>query len=207
LTPSVTIVLPLYNAERFVHRAVRDLLDVTQATTARFRVILVDNGSTDDTYEAIYALSRCYPQITTLWQPVRSGLGSVIELIRARVTNNRILLHDGVSPICTMRLSQMLTHKSGPQRMAPVTEEIESSGLSLKSMTTHSSHRFTPVSALTENMQLAHQAVAALGSSSVSNSLASGFQWIPQAEGRTNNQSTNSPIPLGHSRCPTSQMT
>ena len=207
MTPTMTIVLPLYNAERFVHRTVRDLLDVTQATTARFRVILVDNGSTDDTYEAIYALSRCYPQITTLWQPVRSGLGSVIELIRARVTNNRFLLHDGVSPICTIRLSQMLAHKSGPQRMTSVSEKIESSGLLLESMTTHSSHRFTPVSALTENMQLAHQAVATPGSSSVSNSLGSGFQWISQAKGRTNNQSTNSPISLGHSRCPTSQMT
>ena len=206
MIPPVTIVLPLYNAERFVHRAVRDLLDVTQATTARFRVILVDNGSTDDTYESIYTLSRCYPQITALWQPIRSGLGAVIELIRARVTYNRILLHDGVSPICTMRLGQMLTHKSGPQRMTPIAEVIESNELPLAPMTTHSSHRFTPVSALTKNMQLAHQAVAAPGASSFSKNLTSGFQWIPQAEGRAKNQSTNSPVPLGHSKCPTSQM-
>lgn len=204
MTPSVTIALPLYNAERIVNRAVHDLLDVSQAATDRFSIILVDNGSTDDTYEVAYELSRCYPQITVLWQPVRSGLGTVIELIRTRVTTDRILVHDGVSLICATQLGLMLTRTSKQERMRPIRMKLEGNGLQPTTKKTHLSHRFAPVSLLSENMQLAHQAVEtpAPYSSSIFNSQ-SGFQWIPQAKGR----SIYSQIPSAHSRCPTSKMT
>ena len=104
MTPTLTIALPLHNAERNVNRIVQEILEVAQVATDPFTVILIDNGSTDDTYEAAYQLSRCYPQLVVLRQPIHSGLGAVIELIRTRVTTDRVLVHDGVSPICATQL-------------------------------------------------------------------------------------------------------
>lgn len=178
LTPTLTIALPLHNAERIVNRTVQEILDVAHAATGPFMVILIDNGSTDDTYEAAYQLSRCYPQVTVLWQPIHSGLGAIIELIRTRVTNNRILVHDGISPICATQLGHMLTRASGP----------EIKGRPSPAGTAYGLRRFAPISALTENMRLDHQAVAIPGSfSSGTFGDLAGFQWIPQAR----------PLPVG----------
>jgi glycosyltransferase involved in cell wall biosynthesis len=185
LTPNLTIALPLHNAERIINRTVQEILDVAQAATGPFTVILIDNGSTDDTYEAAYQLSRCYPQIAVLWQPIHSGLGAVIELIRTRVTTDRILVHDGVSPICATQLGHMLTRASGPEIKGPPSPAGTAYGL----------RRFAPISALTENMRLDYQAVAIPGSySSDTFGDLTGFQWVPQAR----------PLPIGrrvHTSC------
>ena len=179
MTPPLTIVLPLHNTERVINRTVQDILEVVQAAMGTFAIVLVDNGSNDDTHEAACQLSRCYPQITVLRLPVQSGLGAVIELIRNRVTAHRILIHDGVSPIGATQLGFMLNRASGPERRSePSSTDKE-----------HGSHRFTPVSELMRNMQRAHQAVALPDShaSGISQDTA-GFQWVPKA----------GPLPTGH---------
>lgn len=172
LAPSLTIVLPLHNAERIVHRVVQDILDSAQAVTGPFTVLVVDNGSSDDIYEAACHLSRFYPQVKVLWQPVRSGLGPIIDRIRASVTTDRILFYDGVSPICATQLGLLLDRVTGPERSCSQPSAGMSRGLG----------RFAPISALAKNMQRAHQAATTHASNAPMPSPAlPGFQWIPKA--------------------------
>ena len=104
----LTIVLPLYNAERQVARTVRDIFDATHSLADAVSLVLVDDGSEDETYEEACQLSKQYPRMTVLRQPVRSGLGAAVQLVRERVEADYVLMHDGVSPIRVTELTRLL---------------------------------------------------------------------------------------------------
>jgi hypothetical protein len=66
---SVTVLLPVYNAQSTLSaRAIR-ALDVASDLGERFELVIVDDGSTDYTSEVAFELARDYPQI----QAVRHG--------------------------------------------------------------------------------------------------------------------------------------
>lgn len=63
--PLVTVVVPAYNAGRFVEEAVRSAL---RQTYADLEVVVVDDGSTDDTAERVRALCAADPRVRLLQQ-------------------------------------------------------------------------------------------------------------------------------------------
>ena len=159
----LTIVLPLHNAERFVEKCVQEILDETQSFDRSISLVLVDDGSTDDTYEASRRLSRCFPQVLALQQTVRSGLGAAVELVRKKTTADRILIHDGVSPICASQLIQMLQSRQDQA-------EDRFSGLPRKpAFEAQGSRRFAAVSALNNSLSRSHRPIL-------------GFQWLQLTE-------------------------
>ena len=155
----LTIVLPLHNVERQIRQIAQDILEVAQSVSPSIRVILVDDGSTDGTYEEACALARHFPQIKALRHSVRSGLGAVINLIRRDVSADRILLHDGILPIDTTRLDQML--RSRPRQNEEGVPAEPATTLSRK----RPAHRFSDVMALDKSMRRTHQSILE-------------FQWI-----------------------------
>ena len=99
LNKSLTIVLPVHNDELRLRESVREILDLASELTSRFEVLIIDDGSTDDTYEVAEALAAQYPQVTVERRRYRRGLGPTIEYIRRRVRSEAIIVHDGVTPI------------------------------------------------------------------------------------------------------------
>jgi glycosyltransferase involved in cell wall biosynthesis len=79
LTPSLTIVLPVYNAEQRLAAQVNQLLDVLPELTRRFEILLVDDGSTDDTAHVADELAVCYPQVRLVRHPISLGLAETIQ--------------------------------------------------------------------------------------------------------------------------------
>lgn len=63
MTPSLSLVLPVRNAERTLADNLADVLDVLSDLTERFEVLLVDEGSTDQTTELAQDLAVRYPQL------------------------------------------------------------------------------------------------------------------------------------------------
>src|SRR6266436_60809 len=57
-TPFVSVVIPLYNEGSHVSALLSDLKTALEETGCRFDVILVDDGSRDDTWERIKAEAR-----------------------------------------------------------------------------------------------------------------------------------------------------
>ncbi|MCM0083341.1 glycosyltransferase family 2 protein [Geomonas sp. Red32] len=53
LTPEISVIIPLYNKERYVQRAVNSVLE---QSLAPLEVVVVDDGSTDGSAEAVAAL-------------------------------------------------------------------------------------------------------------------------------------------------------
>ena len=63
MNPSLSVILPLYNAEATLARQVGQLLDVLPDLATRFEILVVDDGSTDHTDEIAHDLRQQYPQL------------------------------------------------------------------------------------------------------------------------------------------------
>lgn len=87
VTPSVSVVIPVYNHERYVAEAIKSVLD---QSCHDIEVIVVDDESTDCTPEVVRGF--CDPRVRYIWQPhqgvsaarnrgVRIAKGSYIALL------------------------------------------------------------------------------------------------------------------------------
>ena len=55
-----SVIVPVYNAEKYLHRLVESVL---QQTYTEYELILVDDGSTDDSYALMKQYAKHYDQI------------------------------------------------------------------------------------------------------------------------------------------------
>jgi len=104
LNKSLTIVLPVYNEESRLRKNVQELLDLASELTSRFAVLVIDDGSTDATFEVAEELAAIYPQVSVHRHRVRRGLGASIRYAERHVRSDVILIHDGVTPIAPRQL-------------------------------------------------------------------------------------------------------
>jgi hypothetical protein len=95
----LTVVLPIYNGETRLVRCVGEILELASELTPDFSVLIVDDGSTDDTYSAAEEISARYPQVTVRRHRQRRGLGPTLEAVRRRVRSDVVIVHDGMSHI------------------------------------------------------------------------------------------------------------
>lgn len=151
---SLTVVLPIHNCERHLRASVLDLLELAPSLFGPLAVVVVDDGSTDDTYETACELARLYPQVTVLRQSVRQGVGAALELVRNRLVVEQVVVHDGISAIDSAQLQALLcsecTDESRIEKaVPPATSTMESSG----------SRRFAAVRTLHDSLEHAHRSV------------------------------------------------
>jgi glycosyltransferase involved in cell wall biosynthesis len=99
LNPSLTIVLPVHNGEARLRRHVVDILELASELTSRFCVLIVDDGSTDDTVAVAEELAARFPQIRVERNRHRRGLGPLLDQVRRRVRSDVVIVHDGTSSI------------------------------------------------------------------------------------------------------------
>ena len=126
---SLTVVLPVYNGESRLRASVREILELASELTTRFGIVIVDDGSTDATYEVAEELAAHYPQVSVRRHRQRRGLGSTLEYVQRTVRSDAVLVHDGVTPI---DLNQMRSewrrwlNQTGARSDAPATESLQS---------------------------------------------------------------------------------
>ncbi|QDU58723.1 glycosyltransferase family 2 protein [Aeoliella mucimassa] len=99
MNKNLTVVLPVHNAEASLHHDVRNVLEVAAELSTGLRLFILDDGSTDDTYDMAMELSARYPQIRVMHHATRQGLGSAIAELRGQIGDDLVLVHDGASPI------------------------------------------------------------------------------------------------------------
>ncbi|MFO0791025.1 MAG: glycosyltransferase family 2 protein [Pirellulales bacterium] len=99
LHKSLTVVLPVYNGETRLRKNVNEVLELASELTSQFGVLIIDDGSSDDTYEVAEELAAHYPQVKVHRHRQRRGLGSAIDYAQRRVRSDAIIMHDGVTPI------------------------------------------------------------------------------------------------------------
>jgi len=70
LNPKVSIIIPAYNSEKFIKRAIQSVLSQTYKD---FELIIVDDGSTDNTKEIVEEFQKKDPRIKYVWEENSGG--------------------------------------------------------------------------------------------------------------------------------------
>lgn len=169
MNPSATIVLPVYNGERTLREDIEAILAVAQCEVEQIQLVIVDDGSTDETYETACELASRYPQIRVIRQPFQRGLAAALDRVRRHCAAAEVIAHDGVGPIDLEELAAMLREPAGALRDA--------------GSETRGSRRFAAVSSLNARMQAAHRSVL-------------GFRRLSIAPGIQPRRRTTTSIPL-----------
>jgi cellulose synthase/poly-beta-1,6-N-acetylglucosamine synthase-like glycosyltransferase len=160
LNQSLTVVLPMYNRERQLRSSILEILELSPTIKFDLQIVVVDDGSSDETYETACEMARSYPQITVLRQSVRQGLGAALNLVRHRLNVEMVMVHDGVSPLEASQIRAAI--ESTPLSEGTLRQSMRQAATSVDSV---GSRRFASIRALHDSMEHVHRAV-------------SGFTWL-----------------------------
>jgi cellulose synthase/poly-beta-1,6-N-acetylglucosamine synthase-like glycosyltransferase len=96
LERSVSVLLPVHNAQNTLARNVATVLDVLPELTDQFEVLIIDDGSTDGTEEVARELSREFPQVRVARHDARRGLAEALHTGLERTDSEIVFLRDTV---------------------------------------------------------------------------------------------------------------
>ena len=99
LDHSLSVVLPVHNAESTLARQVAELLDVLPELTSSFEVLIVDDGSTDQTEESAQELAREFPQLRVIRHAQRRGIPEVVKTGMEETSGDVVFVHDEQLPL------------------------------------------------------------------------------------------------------------
>ena len=104
-SPFITIVMPVYNEDRFIEQTIRQLLE-QEYPADRYEILVADGMSTDNTRGLVQALASQHPQIRLLDNPKRrSSAGRNVGFQHGR--GEYFLVVDGH---CYIPNNQLLRH-------------------------------------------------------------------------------------------------
>jgi hypothetical protein len=96
--PSLSVVLVVHNAEPDIFDQVTHLLEILTDLAPSFDLLILDDGSVDDTMVAACELARCYPQIHMHHNAMRYGPLAAVRTAMRKTTGEYVA-------VCTGRVS------------------------------------------------------------------------------------------------------
>ena len=107
LNPSLSIILPVYNAEGTLAGQIGQLLDVLPDLTARFEILVVDDGSTDHTDEIAHDLRQQYPQLKVARHAWQRGMASAVQTGLARSCGDIVFVQEEQAEVSTADIRRL----------------------------------------------------------------------------------------------------
>jgi cellulose synthase/poly-beta-1,6-N-acetylglucosamine synthase-like glycosyltransferase len=125
-SPLISIVAPAFNEGKVIEASIRSLLTLDYP---RYEVLIVDDGSTDDTLERAKTLEGQYPNanVQVLWKP-NGGKSSALNFGIARAAGDFFLCMDSDSALSPDSLSVMARYFEDPD-VAAVAGAVEVTNL------------------------------------------------------------------------------
>jgi glycosyltransferase involved in cell wall biosynthesis len=99
---TVSVLLPVKDAQATLNDSVHEILDVIADTGERFELLIIDDGSTDATSEVAHELSRHYPQIRTVCHGRPQGREAAIRTGLERSRGEVVMLRDDQRGFCVL---------------------------------------------------------------------------------------------------------
>jgi hypothetical protein len=96
---SLSIIIAAHNAQATIARQVTDLIEIVTDLTPDFEILVVDDGSTDDTEEIVYELARRYPQVGLARHAAPLGMAEAVRTGMERTRGEVVLVQDGADPV------------------------------------------------------------------------------------------------------------
>jgi len=146
LACSLSLILPVHNAELTLAPLVALLLDVLPDLTQRFEIFVVDDGSSDQTTEVALELARQYPQLRLLRHPSPRGIEASVKNGMGRATGEIVIVQEDQANVSAadlrrlwqLRLDEQLVvariHAQPKPIDAGLLDRLSAWGLALKEM-------------------------------------------------------------------------
>ncbi|NLS78788.1 MAG: glycosyltransferase family 2 protein [Chloroflexi bacterium] len=106
--PSISAVLPAWNEEANVEKAVRDVTAVLESLGGDFEVIVVDDGSRDRTGEVVKGLMPEFPRLRLVPHPVNRGYGGALRSGFTAATKELVFLTPADNQFDVQELHKLL---------------------------------------------------------------------------------------------------
>lgn len=100
---SLTIVLPAFNEEGIIEQAINSSLRAAKQLTQDFEILVVDDGSQDETGEIIRRFVLSKPQIKGIFLPCQTGYGRALSVGFYNAKKEFVFYTDSDAPIDIMR--------------------------------------------------------------------------------------------------------
>lgn len=89
----LSVVIPVYNEEKYISTTIQHVLDV-KLENVSIEIVVVDDGSKDQTMEIIQGLANKHPEIKVYKQPVNMGKGAALRRGFQESSGDIILIQD-----------------------------------------------------------------------------------------------------------------
>src|SRR4030095_3383581 len=93
--PLISVVIPLYNEGSHLRELLADLKTALQDIGCRFEVVLIDDGSVDDTWDRIKEQARAFPSLRALRLTRNFGKELALCAGLERARGEAIIVMDG----------------------------------------------------------------------------------------------------------------
>lgn len=113
MTRSLSILLPVYNAQPFLEGLVEPLLEIVPDLTHDFEVLLIDNGSTDETIDAARHLASRYPQLFLLRYERRIPREAILDAACALARGDVLFIRDEQAEIDVRAIGKLWRQLEG----------------------------------------------------------------------------------------------
>ena len=107
MTTRLSVCLPVHNVQATLERNVTRMLDVLTELTAEFELVIVDNGSTDETADAAHELTVRYPQVRVTTNRAQLGHPASLRHVLARMTGDVLIFPEKEGSIDAAALSTL----------------------------------------------------------------------------------------------------
>lgn len=102
----ISVVIPVYNAEKLVHIPLESLLDRQEITPLEYEIVCVNDGSTDNSLSVLDSYKKRYENIRVVTQK-NKGLGGARNTGIENSKGKYILFVDADDYICDKSLNQL----------------------------------------------------------------------------------------------------
>ena len=95
---SLTVLLPVQDAQSTLAETVMEVLEVASDLTDRFELLIIDDASSDATAEVVHELTRHFPQIRMIRHVVSLGRDAALRTGMAHCHGEVVLVREGKPP-------------------------------------------------------------------------------------------------------------
>jgi glycosyltransferase involved in cell wall biosynthesis len=99
MPPSLSVVIPMYNEEAYVERAVAAARAVLEEMGGDWEIVIVDDASTDGTGPRAHALAAADARVRVIHNPVNRHLGGTLRAGYAAATKDLVFYTDADLPV------------------------------------------------------------------------------------------------------------